>query len=129
MKTPNINLSSITKALKYGEGIHPVRDWLYLLTFAFVLLIVGVGWNVWIFVQLENGKTVGPAPAVQVSATTTSVANVQQVFQKRATQEAAYQNTLHFSDPSLAGSQAAVPVTTTTTPAPAASTTQTSAPH
>jgi hypothetical protein len=71
----------------------------------FVLLLASVGWNIWLFVQLQNGQSIGSTTTSQQNpATTISVTGVQNVFKQRATQESNYQKNYHFVDPSVPGS-------------------------
>jgi hypothetical protein len=98
-------LTHLKKMFIYGERLQPTRDWLILLACTGVLLVLGVGWNIFIFYQLENGKTIGTAtsPVVQ-QGTGDAVTQVQTLFQQRATEETNYQQNYHFVDPSLPGS-------------------------
>ena len=101
----NFNLASLTKYLqtfRYTGRLRPERDWLTLLSILVVLLFASIGWNVWFFIALANGKNTAPentAPHTVSSAA--SVTNVQNVFKARATEQTNYQQTYHFVDPSL----------------------------
>ncbi len=89
----------------YGERIKPTRDWLVLASIALILFILSIGWNVWLFSQLENGKSLSSSgPTAPVPSAANSVNAVQSLFQKRATEENNYQTIYHFVDPSLPGS-------------------------
>jgi hypothetical protein len=98
------SLSKLKKFFAYGDRIRPTRDWYVILTIAGVLLLVGIGWNAFLFNELESGKNIGPTVTAPQKVIGNSVTSVQTVFQKRATEENNYQSTYHFVDPSLPGS-------------------------
>jgi hypothetical protein len=76
-----------------------------LISIAFVLLLLSIGWNVWLFFELANGQAIGAAQTKKPTPTpTVTVTGVQKVFQERANQEANYANSFHFVDPSVPGS-------------------------
>jgi hypothetical protein len=88
--------------LSYGKRIHPARDWFIILIVSFLLVLASVAWNAWLFLNAGN-ETGAVTPQTQADAglSTQALANVQAVFQKRATEETFYQTTYHFPDPSL----------------------------
>ncbi|MBA3789188.1 hypothetical protein H0X32_02210 [Patescibacteria group bacterium] len=106
MKKLNLaRLSTVTRIFRYGDRIHPSRDWFVLLAFALLLLVISIGFNVWLFMQIAGGKSIVSDTSVpHVASSTTSVTDVQNVFKGRASEETNYQHTYHFVDPSLPGS-------------------------
>ena len=105
MKNLTEFLGSFKKYFVYGARIRPTRDWFVMLLVTLVLLVVSVGWNVFMFTQFENGKsTTQTTPLAQEQGVGDAVAQVQALFQQRATEEGNYQRTYHFVDPSLPGS-------------------------
>jgi hypothetical protein len=103
MKLPN-SLFSVFKIFRYGDRLKPNRDWFILLTLTALCLVASVCWNIFLFSQLENGKSVGNVTVPNHTAATSSISGVQTVFQKRAAQESNYQHAYTFIDPSLGGS-------------------------
>ena len=103
-----MNLSSLgplKKIFAYGERIRPARDWFVLLGISILLLLLGIGWNVFLFNQFENAPATSNsvvAPAQQNASA--SITKVQTIFQQRATEETNYQQNYHFVDPSTSGS-------------------------
>lgn len=85
--------------VEYGEDIRPVRDWLILLACAGVLLIGSALWNAWTYVRVADGEIIGGAPAT-VPIDTNSINAAEDVFAKRAAEEANYKNAYRFVDPS-----------------------------
>jgi hypothetical protein len=99
------SFAKLKKVFSYGERIRPARDWYLLLSIAGILLVIGVVWNVFLFNELENGKSLQSSiPAQSHPIANSSITAVQAVFQKRATEENNYQNVYHFVDPSVPGS-------------------------
>ena len=99
MSTIRTRFRSITKPFKYGLRLRPVRDWLVLLAFCLLLLLVSVGWNLWLFSEVTQGKQIGTAtstPAVEIK-----LDQVQTLFGERAQERARYENEYRFVDPSL----------------------------
>lgn len=88
----------------YGDRVQPTRDWLILSGIAIGLLILSVIGNVFIFNQLESGKSLVATSTPPAPNTAGSVAAAQHLFQLRATEENHYQSDYHFVDPSLPGS-------------------------
>ena len=87
---------------RYSGQLRPERDWLVLLSVAFVVLLVSIAWNVWFFIGVTNNENV--APVITTPHTVSSAAavtNVQNIFKARATEQNNYQRTYHFVDPSL----------------------------
>lgn len=104
MKNLSSQLSSLKKIFAYGEGVQPTRDWLILSGIAIVLFILSIGWNVWMFAQLENGMSLSSSTrSAPMPSAANSVNAVQSLFQKRATEENHYQTDYRFVDPSLLG--------------------------
>ncbi len=104
MKNFSLNLNSIKKFFAYGDRIHVARDWFVLLVVGSVLLLLNIAWNAYLFVELENGKSIGSSASAPQASVGTSITQVQNIFQTRATEENNYQNTYHFVDPSVPSS-------------------------
>ncbi len=99
----NSFLQKLQRGFHYGERIHPVRDWLALLTVFFIVLAVSAVWNAWLFDQVASGGTLGAAatstPEVFSKA---SLQNVEQIFADRALLDAKYTaSSTTFTDPSI----------------------------
>lgn len=104
MKNIYLILDSLKKMMVYGERIRPVRDWLTLLLAAIVLLVMGIGWNVFLFNEFQNVKSATSSTTPQtLNMVGDSITQIQSIFQQRATEEGNYQKTYHFVDPSLPG--------------------------
>ncbi len=89
-----------TKSFRYGDRIHPLRDWWVVISVALVLLVASAGWSYWLFELTSNGQVVnGPAaPVVQSNANSLDV--VRMVFTTRTNEEGHYLHDYTFVDPS-----------------------------
>jgi len=85
---------------EYGETIRPVRDWLVLLGCAAVLVAASVVWNVWVYLDAVNGETSGAQNVSAPAPDTGAIDAAQDVFAARAAEEAKYESTYRFVDPS-----------------------------
>ncbi len=121
MKIKFFPSSHAKNKLGYGPKIHPTRDWLVLLFLSLVLLAVGAVWNVWLFSQLQEGKSLGEVPVSTTTKVSNSLQGVQRVFQQRANEENLYQQQYHFLDPSR--TTTAMPASLPTMLAPVSSST------
>jgi hypothetical protein len=95
----SLNLSGITKSLKYGARLRPARDWYVLLVLFSALLGVSIAWNLWLFSAVTKGETIGvqaPAPSAEIQLT-----QVKTLFDQRATERGRYTSQYRFVDPSL----------------------------
>lgn len=96
----NFSLKNLFTRKHIETRVHPARDWYLMVTICLVLLVAGVIWNVWVFFQIANGKSL-QAITKQTGATALhTVTNVQNVFKSRAAERANYENTYTFVDPS-----------------------------
>lgn len=96
----NLKLPFKVPSLTYGDRIHPVRDWLALLSVLLVVLIASVAWNAWFFVNVtdENafstpGQT-APTPMLSV------LPAAREVLETRAGEADRYRSFYEFVDPS-----------------------------
>ena len=105
MKLNLSSLSSVKKVFAYGDQIRPARDWFILLTTVFILFLVSIAWNIFLFNQFQNVQSAVTVAAPQASQSIApTITKVQTLFQQRATEETNYQQNYHFVDPSTAGS-------------------------
>jgi hypothetical protein len=99
------SLSSYLRSFRYGGPLNPERDWFVLLGIALLVLLASIAWNVWFFISLAHGESATPAITTpHTTSSASSVTNIQEIFQARATEQNNYQQTYHFVDPSLSGS-------------------------
>jgi hypothetical protein len=101
MKHFSLNTKSL-KGLSYGVDLRPSRDWLILLAFIFVCLLMSVVWNLWMFGKVTAGETIGTG-GVQQPPNAAPVDEVGKLFEERALEEARYKGEYHFVDPSTRG--------------------------
>ncbi len=102
----NINLSFNAKEFFASLGTpHPLRDWILLLSFAVVGLVVVVGIGVYYFFGIQSGTIIGDtsaqiSPAPRVSRV--ELEKMVETFTQRAVNfEAGAIEVPEFSDPSL----------------------------
>lgn len=97
-------LSSILATLKrftYGERIHPARDWFVILSGAVLLILLSIGWNLWLLKTVEEGSAIGqPAPALSETFNAGPVEAAQKVFETRRAEELRFRQEYQFVDPS-----------------------------
>lgn len=93
---------TVLSKFTYGEHVHPERDWFTLLTLSFMVLVVGVVWNTWLFNDVSSGGVLsGSATSTPPAFSKTSLQAVQKVFSDRAALEAQYvAGVKTFTDPS-----------------------------
>lgn len=100
-----MNLNSLTsqvRALKlpqYGESIRPVRDWFVLLAIALTILVLSLGYHMWLFIRVLQGEQIGEAQTTN-PYDLSALEQVDAVFSERAAEEARYKNDYRFVDPS-----------------------------
>jgi hypothetical protein len=94
--------SSYFRRLRSGVRGDPVRDWLLLLTLAFIAFVCIVVWNVWAFDTVAQGGSIGTAATSTPPAfNSSSIDTINSVFQSRANEEAKYVTGVYrYSDPS-----------------------------
>jgi hypothetical protein len=85
---------------RIGDRRKPSRDWLILLTLAFLILIASIGWNVWAFVRITNGEVSGSTTTSTNGPDISIVEQVRGVFVERAAEEQRYRTEYRFVDPS-----------------------------
>lgn len=93
-------LKPITRALRYGDHVRPVRDWLALVTFALIAIGASLLWNIWLFARVTGGQSIGSATSTP-SLNTPAVGSVDAIFQKRSQEETRYKGEYRFVDPSI----------------------------
>lgn len=97
-------MSSLPRAIAYGERIRPARDWFVLLVGASLLVVVSVVWNVFLLIRIERGEAIdGSVPAAS-AFDSKPIEAVQEVFLKRAEEERRFRQEYRFVDPSRSGS-------------------------
>jgi hypothetical protein len=98
MKSILSKLSGLMHIFRYGDRLHPARDWFILLGLAALVLIASFTWHALLFVHVTNGEAIGTATST-ASLNPTSIDSVTTLFEKRAQAETMYKNG-HFVDPS-----------------------------
>jgi hypothetical protein len=85
------------------ERFDPVRNWLILLTVAFITFICIVGGNILTFNRIAEGQMFGaPISTKTVPADDLSIEDVETIFSARANEVKKYQTGEYsFTDPSL----------------------------
>jgi hypothetical protein len=95
-------MKNISIKLSYGKRLSPGRDWTALLLIVLAVLLISVGWNLWLFNRAVNGDVIGDQ-FVQPTATIdqSTLEKVEDIFILRAREAASYRNgTYSFVDPS-----------------------------
>ena len=87
------------RALRYGERIRPIRDWLVVLGVSVALLVASAVWNTWIFIDVVQGEVIGSAES-PADTPNGSIEAVQKLFDARGVEKARYENEHRFVDPS-----------------------------
>ncbi len=98
MKT-SLSLKPILSRISYGSGVHPARDWSYLLLLAAILIAISIAWNMWLYQEVQEGATLGeevPATPVDIAP----IEAVRAVFEERKAEEQKYRTEYRFVDPS-----------------------------
>jgi hypothetical protein len=98
MKIP-FDIRAILRNLSYGDRVRPVRDWFVLLGATAMLIGLSIGWNVWLFQNVERGGFTDPAEAAG-AFDPLPIESVRAVFEERRAQEARYEDEYRFVDPS-----------------------------
>lgn len=88
---------------RYGPRLEPVRDWFMLLGVLGALVSVSVLWNIWLFVGVAEGDTIGNAPYEAPSLSGASADAVRRIFDVRSEEQKRYENEYRFVDPSRPG--------------------------
>lgn len=84
--------------ISYGERVRPIRDWLLLLSAATLLFIASAAWNTWYYYQVLAGPVEATASAPTLD--TAAVTGARKALDMRAAEEAKYETTYQFADPS-----------------------------
>ncbi|MDB5195178.1 MAG: hypothetical protein JWO84_362 [Parcubacteria group bacterium] len=101
-----MNLSFITKllnkylkVLRYGDRVHPMRDWLIIICIVCILFVASALWSYLIFRETStNGVQASTGTTTPIS--TASLDTVRHVFETRAIERAHYLLDYRFVDPS-----------------------------
>jgi len=91
---------SRTHLPRVGDRRKPARDWLRLLSLAFIVLAVSIGWNIWTFLRITSGEAVGDQISAVVGPDVSALEQVREVFRARAEEAQRYQAEYRFVDPS-----------------------------
>lgn len=93
-------LTAFISKLSYGNRIRPVRDWFFLIGVGLALIVISVGWNLWLLERVETDGIEGSVvPSAAFDAG--SIESVRTLFEARAKEEERYRSTYRFVDPSL----------------------------
>ena len=101
MKLPFASSLSFFSKLSYGKRIHAVRDWFVVLVIALVLALLSALWNTWTFFRVVEGEQIGVATTTPSVFSPATLEGAQQMFDRRALEEARYRSEYRFSDPAL----------------------------
>lgn len=77
----------------------PSRDWLMLLSIAFVALLTSLAWNVWTFYKITTGEGVGNTTPTVAAPDVNNVERARAVFVERAAEVERYRSEYRFVDP------------------------------
>ena len=98
-----INAAQFTRLLagiRYGNVMHPSRDWLVILCSGLLLLGVSVLFNVWLFNKVVRGELSGTqAPAI-TSHTLEELGKIRTLLEDRQQKVMYYKTGAAFIDPS-----------------------------
>lgn len=88
--------------LRPTARLDPVRDWLILLTISILAFVGIVVWNIWAFDTVARGGVIGTtATSTPPVFNSSSLEAVNEIFSKRATEEAKYVTGVYrYADPS-----------------------------
>lgn len=91
---------NLFKRFSYGNRPRPSRDWFAILTVATLLIVLSIGWNLWLLRSVERGGVIGnEAPATSFDAR--PIEEIRAVFESRSLEELKYRQQYRFVDPSL----------------------------
>jgi len=95
-------LRSFLDKLRVSTQQDPARDWLALISLAFIALALLIVWNIWTFNTVASGGTLGtPVATTPGGFNRTSLDTVRAVFSARADEETKYRTGAYrFADPS-----------------------------
>ncbi len=87
--------------IKYGTRLSPNRDWLIIISIVFVVLIVGVIWNIFVFFSVVSGPTISSTtPTKNAILDSNAMYKVTQIFEVRHAEQLKYKSGEYtFSDP------------------------------
>lgn len=92
---------AILKRFSYGTRVRPARDWFLVLSAGLVLVVLSVGWNVWLLQSVEQGVVTGDARTQRTGLDERSIEPVRRVFESRELEQGRYREEYRFVDPSL----------------------------
>ncbi|HWH16113.1 MAG TPA: hypothetical protein VNU25_00805 [Candidatus Paceibacterota bacterium] len=99
MKTA-LPFKDLLKRFSYGNRPRPSRDWFMILSIATCLIVLSVGWNLWLLRSVEQGGVIGnEAPAASFDAR--PIEEIRAVFESRSLEELQFRQQYRFVDPSL----------------------------
>jgi len=95
-------IAPVKNALVYGDRPEPYRDWFVLLGVCILLFIASFAFNVWLFLRIASGASLGGTPPAPASGAFNAVPleTVQTLFNDRAAEAKRYQGQYPFVDPS-----------------------------
>lgn len=96
----SLDLKTVGKKLSYGDRIQPQRDWFIVLSLATFLIVLSIGWNLWLLRSVEQGRTIGNEQ-VSTAFDAKPIESVRAVFEARRLEELKYRQQYRFVDPSL----------------------------
>ncbi len=98
MKT-TLPFKNLFARFSYGNRPRPARDWFALLSIATFLIVLSIGWNLWLLRSVERGRVIGNEAPPAFDAT--PIEEIRAVFESRALEELKYRQQYRFVDPSL----------------------------
>lgn len=100
MKFDTEQLSRLFKGIRYGNVMHPSRDWLVILCGGLLLLCVSVLFNVWLFNKVVRGELSGTYTPVAASHTLEELGKIRTLLEERQGKVLYYKTSATFIDPS-----------------------------
>jgi peptidoglycan/LPS O-acetylase OafA/YrhL len=95
------SLTAFVASLRYGDRLQPLRDWHWLISAAFILLIGCASWSYYVFESTSVNVKAAAAAQTPSQTAAASVQTIEALFSARAAERTHYMNDYHFVDPSL----------------------------
>ncbi len=94
--------ANFIQKIKHGNYMNPTRDWIVIISIVFVVLVVGIVWNVFAFLGAVSGPTISnTVPTKSAVLDSNAMHKVNKLFDARRTEQLKYESGAYtFSDPS-----------------------------
>ena len=100
------NIQAVTRLLsyvRYGDQLQPSRDWILLLCFFFIALIVSAIWNTSFFFGMGQEVSVTDSASVISAPSVDPLITLENILEDRRVEELRFQTEYRFVDPSRQG--------------------------